>query len=456
MLGVGEALARVVAFVTMLVVARRLGPSAYGVVGVSAGILLYLTQLADGGIELVGIPAVATDRKRAKSLGSATLTYRLLAATALTLFVIPVGVWIMPQPDGTILATYALALVFTSLSTRWLYLGVERPATVAVARCAGEVVALGLMLVMMKSAADLSRVPVTVVIGTATASLIMLLGLPRLGLGLRPSLEWSRCRPLFVSARHLVLFTMLGLLLFNFDLIFLRYMRGEATAGYYAAAYTFISFAANVIVAYAHSVLPVLSRLRDNAAAQADTYVTAMAQSFAVALPAAIGGLLVAGSVISLIFGAEYAPAVPAMQWLLLTIPVAAVREIAVVALIANGGEKRLVQINAITAVANIALNVALVPVWGLLGAAVATFATEFVRLGLGIRAASQVGVGLPNIGRFVKPTVAAAAMWGAITLGGIEMLPLVIIVGVFIYAAVLVVTGAITLSRGAMPRLTV
>ena len=69
MLGVGEALARVVAFVTMLVVARRLGPSAYGVVGVSAGILLYLTQLADGGIELVGIPAVATDRKRAKSLG---------------------------------------------------------------------------------------------------------------------------------------------------------------------------------------------------------------------------------------------------------------------------------------------------------------------------------------------------------------------------------------------------
>lgn len=58
-LAAGEAAARGIAFIGTLLVARRLGPSMYGIIGVASGILLYCQQVADAGIELSGVPAVA-------------------------------------------------------------------------------------------------------------------------------------------------------------------------------------------------------------------------------------------------------------------------------------------------------------------------------------------------------------------------------------------------------------
>ncbi len=454
-LGAGEALARLIAFGTMLLVARRLGPDAYGVIVVAAGIMLYLTQIADGGIELVGVPAVAKARDAVSALASATLTVRVVLALALTAVVVPVGIWVLPAPDGQILAIYAASLCFTALGTRWIHLGFERPAIIAIARVVAELVALAIVWRSVHDADDLELVPIAAVVGIAIATVAMLIGLRGRGIQLRPSMRWALSRPLFGAARQMLVFTLLGLLLFNFDLLFLRYIKGERDAGYYAAAYAVISFAANVIVAYAHSVLPVLSRAQASDADRQSVYADSMVLAFAVALPVGLGGSLVAAPLIDVVFGADFAAAAPAMRWLLLTIPIAALREMAVMGLLARSGERALVRVNLYTVIANVLLNIAIVPIYGLIGAAIATLATEVVRLILADLASERSGFNRPRFARLLRPLVAGAAMFGAITLSAITTLPIVIVVGAVSYAVVLTLVGGISFQRGRLPRFT-
>jgi len=441
-LGGGEAAARLFAFGATVYLARTLTPALYGIVGVAMGVMLYLTQIADGGIELVGVPLVARDRERAAEIAEPILSVRFVASLVLAALVIVAGFTILPQPDGAVMASSALALAFTGLSVRWIHLGLERAGGVAAARTIGEIVALGAIVLLVHDAGDVGFVPLAQFVGAGATALILLVTLRRSAIHLRWRWSPREALPVFQRSRHLIGFTLLGLLLFNFDLIFLRFSAGAEAAGYYAAAYTMISFAANLIVAFAHTVLPNLTRLEGEPADRNALFVTVCAQAFALALPVGVGAWYVAGQVVDQIFGSAYLPGVVALQWLAWSIPLAALRELPVVALIAVGREGALLRINAITVVCNVALVVATVPRYGLAGAAGATVATELIRLVLATHFAREAGYPLVPVGRLFKATLASAAMGGVLVMVAPSLLWLSVLLGGVTYAGVLLVTG--------------
>ncbi|MEO7966415.1 MAG: oligosaccharide flippase family protein [Gemmatimonadaceae bacterium] len=456
-LGGGEAAARLLSFAGTVYMARTLSPSLYGIIGVAMGIMLYLVQLADAGIELVGVPAIARaqNAEAAASIAAPVLAVRFLIALALTLVVIALGLTLIPQPDGAVIATSALALLAAGLSTRWIHIGLERAGSVAVARTIGEVIALGLIVVLVHNAGDVGQVPLAQFVGAAATSLVMLVALARGGVNLPWVWAPTAAAPIFARARHLVGFTLLGLLLFNFDLIFLRIRTGAEAAGYYAAAYTLISFAANLIVAFAHTVLPTLSRLHNDRGARNSLFQTATAHAFALALPVGVGAWYVSRQIIEQIFGPAYTPGVLALQWLSWTIPLAALRELPVVALIASGEEKSLLRVNAITAICNVSLVLAAVPRFGLVGAAGATVATEFIRLALAVHAGRRAGYPLPRLSRLIKPTVATAAMAAILIVAAPTALWISIPMGGVAYAVALLAMRGVQW-RGRIPSLSV
>jgi O-antigen/teichoic acid export membrane protein len=105
-LGGGEAVARLAAFAATVYLARTLGPALFGSIAFAMAILLYLTQLADGGVELVGVPLVARAQERVDDVVGPVFTVRLLFALGLTIVTIAAGLVVMPQPDGFLLAGY--------------------------------------------------------------------------------------------------------------------------------------------------------------------------------------------------------------------------------------------------------------------------------------------------------------------------------------------------------------
>ncbi|HMN08436.1 MAG TPA: oligosaccharide flippase family protein [Gemmatimonadaceae bacterium] len=454
-LGGGEAAARLAAFAATVYLARTLSPAMYGIVGVAMGVMLYLTQLADGGIELVGVPLVARNRGRLAELAEPILSLRFVASIVLALVVVAAGLTVLPQPDGAVMASSALALAFTGLSVRWIHLGFERAGEIAVSRTLGEAVALLAIVLLVHGAGDVGHVPLAQFIGAAVTAMVLLATLQRRGHRLRWRWDPVAARPVFARSRHLIVFTLLGLLLFNFDLIYLRLRSGAAAAGYYAAAYTMVAFAANLIVAFAHTVLPTLSRLEGEREEREALFTTACAQAFAIALPVGVGAWYISAQVVGEIFGAAYLPGVVALQWLAWSIPLAALRELPVVALIAAGEERELLRVNAIAAGCNVALVVAAVPRWGLEGAAAATLATELIRLGLAAHYARRAGYPVVPPRRLYKATLASAAMAAGLIILAPRSLLGSVPLGGAIYGAVLVLVGGFAL-RGRTPVLSV
>ena len=450
----GEAAARLVAFGTTVFLARTLGPETYGVVAVAAGVMLYLSQIADSGVELAGLTEASGGPARVNAVLSGLLTYRLRVAAVLLFVLAPACAWLLPQPDGQVLALSVFGLPAVALSVRWVYLGLQRPQPVALSRIAGDVVTAAVTLALVRGPRDVLGAPVAVVVGGLAAAVLLLRGLPALGVHLRRVDGEAPAGALLRRGRRLVLFTLLGLVLYNVDLLMLRVLGGEAAAGYYAAAYVLISFCANLMIAYSHTVLPALADDAPPTSATATTYASALVTAGVVTMPVAAGGALIAPLVVQLLFGPAYAPAAAALQVLVLVVPIGALREIALASLVARRRDQALLRVNTVAAMVNVSLNVILIPRYGLVGAAWATVVSEVVRLGVALVAARHVIPGTTPVVALLKCLLAGAGMGLAVTGLGLRTSLLAVAVGGVVYPALLVAFGVVALGGGGRPRI--
>ncbi len=454
-LGVGEAAARAIGFAGTVYVARRLGADAYGVVAVAAAIVLYFTYVADLAQELIGAREVAARPAAVEQLVPALVTARLAAALACIVVLGVFGLVILPQPDGAMLATTALTLLTVACSTRFVFLGLQRPAGVAIARICTEAVSVGLLLLLVHDVGDMARVPLARVAGDGIAAVLLVVLLRRAGFRLPVRWDPPLVRPIVISAAPLVAHAMLGLAIFNSDLIFLKSLHDAQMAGAYAAAYTIVSFMLNLGITYGNRLLPGFTRLLADPAKVRALYDSAMTQLFAAALPIAAGGCLLAGGLMETVFGPAYAGAVPALQVLIWSVVAAYIRTVVTFALIAHHQQSFVLRITAWSAVANLVLNVLLISRYGMIGAASATLATEVFRTIVALGYAARLGMPFGAITRVWRPIVATGAMALSLQILPVESVVLAVLGGGLVYAIALAMVGGIRMSDG-RPALTV
>lgn len=455
-LGGGEVAARLIAFGATVYLARTLGASTYGVIVFATAILLYLNFITDCGVEMLGIHEVAAERARLAETLPDILGARLLVGLGLIVVTVAVGLTVLPQPEGAILSVYALTLLAVGLGTRWVHLGLEQSGRAAVARVLAEGVAAVAILGAVHRPEDLVRVPLAMLLGEGLAAVLLLRLLPAGMRNLRIRLRPAMVRGLLSRSWPMVAHALLGLAIFNSDFIFLRILRDSAALGYYAAAYTLISFFLNLGTAYTMSLIPALTRLRAEPVGARALYDGSMAQVLAGALPVSVGGILVAGPLIALIFGPGYLEAVEPLQILLLLLPVAYIRNVSQAALLAHGRQDQMLQTVAWAAGTNVLLNLMLIPRWGLAGAAWATVATEVVRTVLAGLFVLRLGLPMTRLHRFGRLVTATGAMATAVFVVPDAPLLLRIGFGGAAYLGVLTMLGGITFRRGVLPELTV
>jgi O-antigen/teichoic acid export membrane protein len=456
-LGLGESAARLIGFIAMLVVARRVGASIYGVIGVATAVVLYANRVVDGGIELgLGVREVARDPGHLDRFLPSIITMRLVVASVLVVLASIVGLMVLPQPDGATITILALTLIAVGGGTRWVHIGLHQSHNAALAMTLGQAAAAVLMISLVHGPGDVARVPAFVFTGEALTSLLLLWWLGPSTRRLKAELRLEVLRPLIPRASALVVSALLGIVIYNANFIFLRVFRDAAAVGYFNAAYTLVTFFLNVGTAYSLSLLPSLTRLRSVPEEQHRLYGTAMAQVFTAGVPVAIGGSLLSIPIIGLLFGAAYRPAAWPFVVLIWCIPFCLIRDIPVMALQAAGREDKILRVTLAAALLNLALNAVLIPRWGIRGAAVATLATEIVRMGVALSFVAGEGFGIAWISRFWRSLVAAGVMVGVLLLTGEVPLVPRIALGGTAYLAVLTGVGGLRFRRRALPVLTV
>lgn len=448
-LGLGEAVARVLAFVATVYLARTLGAGVYGVIVSATAVIMYLTFIADAGMDMIGVREVSAHPDRVPALLGGVIGSRLLLVALLLVGTTITGLFILPKPDGPALALYAGTLVATALGTRFVHVGLDRAGNAAWSRVLSETTTAVLVLALVRQPEHLLRVPIAQIIGELSASLLLLRLLPQSARPHRLTIAPSETYALVQRAWPMITHGILGLAIFNSDFLFLRVMKGAEQVGHYAVAYTLISFFQNLGVAYTMSLIPGLTSLRGDKRATQHLVDDAMAQAAFGALPVALGGVLVAAPLVTMLFGAAYTPSVSPLVILLLVIPVALLRNVLQAVLVAHERQDRMLLTVTWAAGANVVLNLALIPRWGMEGAAVATLFTEVVRTVLSARYAADEGVARTPVMRLRNVLLATLAM-------GVVVWPLrgypafvSIPAGGAAYIAVLLATGAIRVRGG-------
>ncbi|MCA0374538.1 MAG: flippase [Gemmatimonadetes bacterium] len=447
-LGAGEAAARLLAFVATVYLARTLGASVYGVIVSATTVIMYLTFVADAGMDMIGVREVAAHPDRVASLLGGVLGSRLLLVALLLVGTTLTGLVILPRPDGPALAMYAVTLVATALGTRFVHVGLDRAGNAAWSRVVSESLTALLVLSLVRSPEHLLRVPMAQIAGEVTAALLLLRWLPPTARPERLRVDLRATAALVQRAWPMIAHGILGLAIFNSDFLFLRVMKGAEQVGYYAVAYTLISFFQNLGVAYTMSLIPGLTSLRGDRAATQRLVDDATAQVAFGALPIAAGGVLVARALVTLLFGSAYAPSVDPLLVLLLLIPVALFRNVLQAVLVAHEQQERMLRTVVWAAASNVVLNLALIPRWGMVGAALATLITEVVRTVLSARYAVQEGVARTPLRRLRHLLVATVVM--TLVVWPLRTQPVFVSVpaGGVAYLLTLVAFGAIRLRR--------
>ncbi|SDQ96617.1 flippase [Natronobacterium texcoconense] len=186
-------------------------------------------------------------------------------------------------------------------------------------------------------------------------------------------------------------------------------------------------------------------------------YETSLQYVLLLYMPAAVGIFLVADPAVTLVFGSEYAGAAPVLQVLGIYIVFQSITDITTNSLDYLGRAKARAIAKGVTSVANVGLNVVLIPIYGVVGAAVATVVTFGIYTLVNVYV-MHLELSL-DLRRIVRAFGAAGGIAAAMGVAVLSLMPyastLPTLVGV-IAAGVVVWAGLVVLSGLVDPRETV
>jgi O-antigen/teichoic acid export membrane protein len=258
--------------------------------------------------------------------------------------------------------------------------------------------------------------------------------------------NWRR---LLVAAAPLALATMLIAVYFRIDMVVLARLKPAADVGQYGAAYRFLDTLL-LVPALVMSVLqPVIARSAVESRSRLQRRYWRAIQLMAVAgIGIAVLGAMTGARALPALPGFEdYEGAGDALAVLSVAAALSFVGTVVQTTLVATHRQRQLLYVAGGGLVVNIALNAALIPPYSYIGAAWATVITEVAVLLFSLWAAYPLRLGLP-LGGLGRGVAAGAIL--AVALAATYGLPplLQVAVGVVVYAAAALVTGAVARSE--------
>jgi O-antigen/teichoic acid export membrane protein len=368
----GEGAARVVGFVIVLLLARRLGPTGFGVVTFGLTLVGWLAFVTDSGTEVLNVREIARRPRQFKQIAEQMLGLRL-ALSALATVVFVVGVMLFARSDLTrsTLLLFAFILPATALNLRWMVLGVGGSRAIALGLILSRLFVLAGVLLVVADLTDLKRVPVLEAVGALVYALTIL-WIVGGGWRLRPRANlavWKdtlrRSVPLMVNglARSAVV---------SFDILVIELALGPRSVGIYGVASKPALFFTACVGLFSLAFLSAFSATAPESAAA----LKGQALRWAVGIAVLAAACLSAASVlIPAVFGERYERAVPLLAVMAWRVPLAVLAGVYSSVLIARDRQVDLMNNSIVTACFVIVADIVAVVTVGLMGAAVVSVA---------------------------------------------------------------------------------
>ncbi len=379
-LAAGDLVAKVLLLLATMRMARVLGTDLFGDIAFAAAFTAYFSLLVSQGLGTFGMQEVARNPARIREYAGNILAMRLCASlAAATLLAVTVLLLRKPPEVKLLLLLSGLMFFSSAFSMTWVFQALEQMKFVAASTVLSQLVFSACILGLLDSPSRTAWVPVLQFAGEALAALYMLYFLSRNFGALCLSFDfrawhriWKESLPIGISAA-------LSMVLYNFDIVLLGFMKSPAEVGQYSAAYRFINFFVAFLALYATNIFPSVSRCRDKPTVLARISDRSARYTLLLSIPLAAGGMMVARPLMKWFFGPEFTGGAGALSILLWVIPIMACRSVHRATLLSHGFQREFLWIALLAAAVNTALNLVLIPRFSYLGAAATSVAGELI-----------------------------------------------------------------------------
>ncbi len=367
-------------FVSMLS-ARYLGPANFGKINYAASIVAFVLPIMYLGINNILVQEIINNKNdEGKILGTAIVT------CVFSSFICVIGIAMfgilsngMDKVTLIVCILYSTMLIFqaTELLQYWFQAKLKAKY-VAVVSLIAYIVVSCYKIILLISQRSVYWFAVSNAFDYFLVSIGLFIVYNKLG-GQKLSFSLKIAKRLFLKGRHYIVSSMMITIFANTDKIMLKSMINETAVGYYAVAVTCTGITSFVFRAIIDSFRPMIFEKR--AENDINEYVLNLKRMYSVIIYLALAQSLIIALlskvIVYILYGAEYLAAARPLRiivWYTTFSYLGAARDVWI---LAEGKQRYLWIINLSGALMNIVLNLILIPLSGIEGAAVASLITQ-------------------------------------------------------------------------------
>jgi len=444
-LAIGQGIAGLLYLLALVQLARGLGPAGFGAFSFTEAIFMFFLILVNLGVDYIGIREVARQPNQRYHYAGIVIPVKFFLGL-ISFILLVIFSMILPKPTEIklLIVLFGLALLPAGLMLDWFLQGQQKMSIVARGMIIREASFLAGIALARFFGLSLIAAGIIFFIARLINSLVLVIFVSRESGRLPLKIDWPAQKQLLKDAWPLGAALIAGWVICYFDTALLVILKGEYEAGLFNASYKPVFVIIMVSITYYKAIFPQMSISNQVSGEKLAGLVEGSIKLMAtVWVPVVIAGIYLARPLLRVIYGGEFTAGAGALSWLLLSSLFMSINGAYQQGLVSADSQKNIGIVAGILISSNIALNFALIPYYGIIGAAIAKLSSDLIAMPFYhyfLRPKARV-----RLVRSIRPHIVAGLMM-AIFLFRLNLniyVFLKIIISFIIYFLVLIIFGA-------------
>lgn len=368
--------------VSFALIARHLGVERFGAYALVVAALPLLATLVDLGIGIMAVREIARRPEDTAAIVSTTFTLLAglsVAGALLVVLVLPLLPYEPEVRDALRLAAAGLVVLLLAAVPGVIFQSSLRLELQAVVDLVGGAASLGLIVLAIALDGGLQAI-IGAWLGSVAAATVVSYVLALRLLRFRPSLDRRLAASLLRRALPVGLTFVAAAIHFRVDAVLLSLLAPIDEVGVYGVAFRFLEHGLFAPLLFMGALFPVLAGyLAQGDPRLESTVQRAFTLLLLLAVPAAVGILVLAEPLVELLVGGGYQASVTPLRVLAVAVLFAFLNPLFTNLLVAADLQARVLKATLLAIAVNVALNLVLIPAYGATGAAAATVVSEIL-----------------------------------------------------------------------------
>ena len=371
----------ILSFIIGTLTVRYLGPTNYGVVTYACSVISFLLPIMQLGLKHTLVQEIIRNpNSEGEILGTALILNIISSLFCMAGAIMFVSVANVGEQETIIVcALYSLVLLFqaTEMTMYWFQAKLLSKYPSIATLIAYVVVAL-YKVYLLVTGKSVIWFAASYVLDFFLISIILLAVYKKLS-NQKLSINWNIARQMLSRSKYYIIPSLMVVFYQHTDRIMLKLMIGDIETGLFSAAVACTGMTGFVFHAIVDSARTVILETKDR---NPELYERRVAQLYSIitafALTQSILMTILAKPIICLLYGEAYLNAVPMLQLVVWYDTFGYYGSVRNIWILAEEKQKHLTKINVVGALANVVLNACLIPIWGGIGAAIASVISQF------------------------------------------------------------------------------